>query len=117
MNAQTWGRTILGFSIATTVLIVAVADVFNTTHLFNPAWPPHARFHNAMQAWTLLLVSAVSFAALLRGRFGVATIAPATFWPSLWLSLPVPGRRSTRRTRWPKRAFRSTSSSPRSGWP
>lgn len=91
MTTQAWGRAILGFSIVTTVLIVAVADVFTPTHLFNPAWPPHARFHNAMQAWTLLLVSVVSFAGLLRGRYDVAAIAPATFWPGLWLSLPVPG--------------------------
>lgn len=90
-NRQLWGRRILGFSIVTTVLIVAVADVFNATHLFNPDWPPHARFHNAMQAWTLLLVSIVSWVGLRRGHYGIAAIAPATFWPSLWLSLPIPG--------------------------
>ena len=53
MTPRAWGRAILGFSIITTVGIVAAADVFNETHLFNPAWPPHARFHNAMQASTL----------------------------------------------------------------
>ena len=91
MTKQAWGRALLGVSIVTTVVIVAIADVFNATHLFNPAWPPHARFHNAMQAWTLLLVSVVSFVGLLRGQYGVAVIAPATFWPGLWLSVPVPG--------------------------
>lgn len=91
MSRETLGRWILGFTIVTTLVIVAIADVFNKTHLFNPDWPPHARFHNAMQAWTLLLVSLVSFAALIRRRYGIATIAPATFWPGLWLSLPVPG--------------------------
>jgi hypothetical protein len=85
------GRLLMGVAIVGTILIVAVADIFNGTHLFNPDWPPHARFHNAMQAWTLLLVSCVSLAGLLRGRIGVAAIAPATFWPSLWLSWPVPG--------------------------
>ena len=91
MSAQSWGRRILGFVIVTTVLIVAVADVFNGTHLFNPAWPPHARFHNAMQASTLLLVSLASFWGLQRDRYEIAVIAPATFWPGLFMALPVPG--------------------------
>lgn len=91
MTAQAWGRAILGFSVVTTVLIVAAADVFNSTHLFNPAWPPHARFHNAMQASTLLLTSGVSLWGLRRRRYGVAAIAPATFWPGLFMALPVPG--------------------------
>jgi hypothetical protein len=90
-SRQLWRRRILGFSIVTTVLIVAVADPFNTTHLFNPAWPPHARFHNGMQAWTLLLVSIVSWVGRRRGHQGIAAVAPATFWPSLWLSRPIPG--------------------------
>lgn len=91
MSSHTWGRAILGFVIVTTVLIVAVADVFNATHLFNPEWPPHARFHNAMQASTLLLVSLVSAWGLQRGRYEIAVIAPATFWPGLFMALPVPG--------------------------
>lgn len=86
-----FGRILMGAVIIGTVGIVAVADIFNATHLFNPDWPPHARFHNAMQAWTLVLVSLVSLAGLGRGQMGVAAIAPATFWPSLWLSWPVPG--------------------------
>lgn len=94
MDSRVWGRRVLGFGIVTTVLIVAVVDVFNSTHLFNPDWPPHARFHNAMQAWTLLLVSVVSWIGLQRGQYGVAAIAPATFWPSLWLSVPIPGTTS-----------------------
>jgi hypothetical protein len=91
MTARTLGRWMLGFAIVTTVLIVAVADVFNRTHLFNEAWPPHARFHNAMQASTLLLTSCVSLWGLWRGHHGVAAIAPATFWPGLFIALPVPG--------------------------
>lgn len=91
MKAHTVGKFILGFAIITTVIIVAIADVFNSTHLFNPAWPPHARFHNAMQAWTLLLTSVVSFVGLMRNSFVIAAISPATFWPGLFLSVPVPG--------------------------
>ena len=91
LPAQIWGRRLLGFTIITTVLIVAVADVFNSTHLFNPLWPPHARFHNAMQASTLLLVSLVSFWGLRQDRYEIAVIGPATFWLGLFMALPVPG--------------------------
>lgn len=73
----------------------ALADVVNELHLFNPDWPPHARFHNAMQGTALLLMSVVSFVAL----FGplswrkalVASLAPITFWPGLLVAWFVPG--------------------------
>lgn len=91
MSAQSLGRALLAFVIVTTVLIVAVADVFNATHLFNPDWPPHARFHVAMQASTLLLTSLVSLWGLRRSQYGMAVTAPATFWPGLFMALPVPG--------------------------
>lgn len=91
MTSPTLGRWLLGFSIVSTVLVVAVADVFSPTHLFNPEWPPHARFHNAMQFSTLLLLSGVSLWGLSRGQHLVAALAPATFWPGLFMALPAPG--------------------------
>ena len=33
----------------------------------------------------------MSFWALTRSHYGVATLAPATFWPGLFMALPVPG--------------------------
>ncbi|MGL5839239.1 MAG: DUF6640 family protein [Sphingorhabdus sp.] len=91
MQRRTIGRWLLGFVITATVVVVAIADVFNATHLFNPAWPPHARFHNAMQAGTLLLMSAASLWGLARHNHVLAALAPATFWPGLFIALPVPG--------------------------
>jgi hypothetical protein len=78
-----------------TVLIVAVADVFNATHLFNPDWPGHARFHIGMQFTTLVLVSAVSLAALrgalTRERLLIGALATLSFWPGLLVALLIPG--------------------------
>jgi hypothetical protein len=87
----------ISFAIMTvlTVLIVAIADVFNTTHLFNPNWPGHARFHIGMQFTTLVLVSAVSLSALraplTRERLYVAALAILSFWPGLIIAVLIPG--------------------------
>ncbi|ACK73129.1 hypothetical protein PCC7424_4770 [Gloeothece citriformis PCC 7424] len=47
-------KNLLIFCNLATVVIVAIADALNKTHLFNPAWPGHARFHIGMQFTTLL---------------------------------------------------------------
>lgn len=94
-RAATTGRWLAGFSTLATVAIVAVADVFNATHLFNPDWPGHARFHIGMQFTTLVLVSVISLAAL-RGPMTkpkalVAVAASLTFWPGLFVAWFIPG--------------------------
>ena len=71
-------RGILLFSLVTTVIIVAVADVFNSTHLFNLSWPAHARFHIGMQFTTLVLVSLASFYGWKRHLNSLAALAPIT---------------------------------------
>lgn len=95
MSMTSLSRGLLGLSVVGTVVIVAVADVFNTTHLFNPDWPPHARFHIAMQFTALVLVSLFSFRALLgrpsRDQAWLAALAPATFWPGLLVAWLIPG--------------------------
>ena len=88
-------KAIFGFAIVATVVIVAIADVFNATHLFNPRWPGHARFHIGMQFTTLVLVSLASLSALTgsldKAKARLAALAPLTFWPGLLVAWFIPG--------------------------
>jgi hypothetical protein len=95
MSGQRSTKMMLAALTILTVLIVAVADVFNATHLFNPNWPGHARFHIGMQFTTLVLVSAVSLSALAgpltRDRLFIGAMATLSFWPGLLVALIIPG--------------------------
>ncbi len=91
MTSQRIGSGILLFSLLTTVLIVAAADVFNQTHLFNRDWPPHARFHIGMQFTALVLISLYSFIGWRNRDWNRAAIAPITFWPGLFVAWMIPG--------------------------
>jgi hypothetical protein len=70
---------------------------WNATHIFNPEWPPHAKFHNAQ---TMLLGTALGLLALhtlwravgdatLRLRF--ATAAASFYWLTQIGALFFPG--------------------------
>lgn len=58
---------------------------WNTTHIFNPSWPPHAKFHNAQ---TMSMGVALSGAALYqlwrpgrsRSSLDSATISASIYW-------------------------------------
>jgi hypothetical protein len=47
MGRTKLGKLILGFVLVVGAIVATAVD-FNTTHLFNPAWHPHARFHDAL---------------------------------------------------------------------
>lgn len=91
-----WKNLLIFCNIAT-IVIVAVADALNKTHLFNPNWPGHARFHIGMQFTTLLLITGASLFVLLRkrvnsrGELAVGALAPVTFWPGLFVAYLIPG--------------------------
>ena len=47
MRRTRLGKFILGFVLVIGAVVSTAVD-WNTTHLFNPAWHPHARFHDAL---------------------------------------------------------------------
>ncbi|MBC7805728.1 MAG: acetyltransferase [Akkermansiaceae bacterium] len=46
MKSLSWARGIISFIAVFTSLSPYLAD-WNETHIYNPYWPPHAKFHNA----------------------------------------------------------------------
>ncbi|KAI4604279.1 hypothetical protein KJ359_000412 [Pestalotiopsis sp. 9143b] len=42
-----WGRILLTFDAIGLIAGTLKADYFSATHMYNPNWPPHAKFHNA----------------------------------------------------------------------
>lgn len=86
------GRKILtGVAVATAVGGFLVD--WNRTHLFNPAWPPHARFHDAQTISTGALLGSAGVLALRQGDEGIllGALLPAFFWVSMGTAFLYPG--------------------------
>jgi hypothetical protein len=66
---------------------------WNRTHLFNPRWPPHARFHDAMTISFGLLLGALGLHALRQGDARGAALGPAIFFGAQLSAFAYPGAR------------------------
>ncbi|MGQ1795801.1 DUF6640 family protein [Kocuria oceani] len=90
------GRKILNVVAGATAVGGFAAD-WNHTHLFNPNWPPHARFHDAMTITMGALLGAGGLYALNRngpdpGRdTTMGALLPAVFWTSMGAAFAFPG--------------------------
>jgi hypothetical protein len=89
------GRVILTVIAVGTIVSPYIAD-WNATHIYNPLWPPHAKFHNAqtMVMGVMLGISGLFF--LWRQRGGGADIVPAIvlivlYWVSQLPAFLFPG--------------------------
>jgi hypothetical protein len=86
--------------ISVVALYAAAGSYFfdwNETHIYNPLWPPHARFHNAQ---TMLLGTGIGLAALWvlwflkgdeRNKRRVSTVLAGLYWLTQAGSLLFPG--------------------------
>ncbi|MFJ9782828.1 DUF6640 family protein [Amycolatopsis sp. NPDC101161] len=113
-----WGKVLISISAAGTAVGVYVAD-WNETHIHNPSWPPHAKFHNAQtMSMGVALGAAVlhylwkpnqtraslDAAAVIASMYGLTQLSVALYpgvssvdppgkntWPQLMTTLPSLG--------------------------
>lgn len=70
---------------------------FSDTHLLNPLWPPHAKFHNAqtMSLGLLLAACAIGFAVwptrAPRQRLVAVAVLGSLYWTSIFFAQFFPG--------------------------
>ncbi len=90
------GRLLVSFALLSTLIGPVTAD-WNHTHVFNPDWPPHARFHSIVGLcmtigfsliglWLLWKKSSDSLALLF-----VAASVPVLAWATFFIAALVPG--------------------------
>lgn len=96
MKRQRIGRALLKAGAAFTAVGGFLSD-WNRTHLFNPAWTPHAKFHDAM---SILLGSMLGGSSLyllqkkegnLHRQLCWAALLSSFFWAAMAGSFAFPG--------------------------
>lgn len=92
-----WGRTLITFVIVSGAIVSVVVD-WSTTHLFNPEWVGHARFHAAAMLNLLCGVSVLGLWLIWRHSkepdigVKVAALIPVIFWSAFfYITWLVPG--------------------------
>lgn len=91
------GRLVLTFVLVIGPILATAVD-WNATHLFNPTWHPHARFHDALYLFFLDATSLLVLWLLWRGStepdlgVTVATLFSAAVWtPFFYIEALIPG--------------------------
>ena len=75
----------------------ALVPVTARQHLYNPAWPPHAKFHNGQTMLMGIVNGTIALAVLFAFRrltlplFLVATAAASVYWMTMVLAPFFPG--------------------------
>ena len=97
MSKTRAGRILLTFAVGAFAVANILAD-WNKTHIFNPTWPPHARFHAADMSVIVWSAAAIAIWLLWRRStepevgIKVAVLISVALWsPFLYVTLLVPG--------------------------
>ncbi len=97
MNKHKLGKIIISFVLIVGA-IVSVAVDWNDTHLFNPDWHPHAKFHGALMLCLLCGASAIGVWQLWRKSLEpkvaiiIACLIVVSFWlPFFYITWLIPG--------------------------
>lgn len=96
MDRSLVGKSLLTFVLAGGALSAFLFD-WNATHVFNPTWQPHARYHVAANMFVLAGVAGVATWLLWRPSreprvaFAAAALCSLAFWtPFFYVPLLVP---------------------------
>ncbi len=94
MKRETAGRSLLTVNAVVVMLGGFMADM-GKTHMRNPRWPPHAKFHNAQTIGLGAMLGAVSLWFTWKARrpadLGVAIIAGEAIYASWVFATLMPG--------------------------
>lgn len=92
---MTWQRIVVGAVAVVTALGALLADVIvpdlAAQHAFNPAWPPHAKFHDAQYVVMSLLLGALGLALVAHKKLLWAAALLSTPWLGMLGALLFPG--------------------------
>lgn len=96
MRTPLSGRLLLSLVLLTTIGMV-IGFQWNTTHVFNPEWHPHARFHAVQLTGFIVVLSLIGFWLIWRRSAEsnisarIAVAIPLIFWSGEFYALLVPG--------------------------
>lgn len=93
-----YAKYILSFCALFTIILPSIMDL-NSTHMTNPLWAPHARFHWSIQWYSITMLNVIAL-YLLWGKYAdsksrlatvMAGLSPILFWGNFFPSLLMPG--------------------------
>lgn len=90
------GRLLISVAVISVATAPLAADL-NETHIFNDAWPPHARFHNAVIVFSSAGLALIGLWLLwrktseFRTHVFLAMLIPVVSWGSFFPALLIPG--------------------------
>ena len=96
MSREKLAKILLSVLMIVSTLVSIVVD-WNSSHVFNPDWHPHGRFHDVMLLTLLVGLIPITLWLLWRKStetevgIKVTTAILVTFWGSFYLNLLVPG--------------------------